>query len=210
MPFSIHPNRLTRARPGPLAVVVIISGLLLAGCGGSSSGPTVARISGASRSGAGSPDAGGAAGSGPADALTFAKCMRANGVPSFPDPAPNGGFVFRADPAILQSPALEAAQAKCRRLMPGGGPPGPGSTTHASAQVLSRMVKIAQCMRRSGVPDFPDPRSSVPSNPFGSGGGTGVISDIEGVIFVFPGTIDERSPVFAQAAAACGFPLHNH
>jgi hypothetical protein len=37
-----------------------------------------------------------------------------------------------------------------------------------------------------------------------------VISDIEGVILVFPGTIDEQSPGFTHAAAVCAFPLHNH
>ena len=64
-------------------------------------------------------------------------------------------------------------------------------------------------MRQHGVGDFPDPRTSVPSNPFGSGG-VGVISDIEGVILIFPSTIDQQSPVFTRAAAACAFPLHNH
>jgi hypothetical protein len=64
-------------------------------------------------------------------------------------------------------------------------------------------------MRRHGVADFPDPRTSVPSNPFPSGS-TGVISDIDGVILVFPDTIDTRSPMFTRAAAACRFPLHNH
>lgn len=64
-------------------------------------------------------------------------------------------------------------------------------------------------MRKHGAYDFPDPRTSVPSNPFGSGG-NGVISDIEEVILIFPGTIDEQSPAFMHAAAVCGFPLHNH
>jgi hypothetical protein len=71
------------------------------------------------------------------------------------------------------------------------------------------MVKVAQCMRRHGITDFPDPRTSVPSNPFPAGG-TGVISDIDGVIFVFPATLDTQSPMFTRAAAACRFPLHNH
>jgi hypothetical protein len=37
-----------------------------------------------------------------------------------------------------------------------------------------------------------------------------VISDIEGVILIFPSTIDQRSPIFTRAAATCAFPLHNH
>jgi hypothetical protein len=71
------------------------------------------------------------------------------------------------------------------------------------------MVTVAQCMRRHGVSDFPDPRTSVPANPFPAGT-TGVISDIDGVILVFPAEIDTSSPAFAHAAKACAFPLHNH
>jgi hypothetical protein len=70
------------------------------------------------------------------------------------------------------------------------------------------MLTVSQCMRRRGISDFPDPKTSVPSDPFG--GGTGVISDINGVILVFPDTIDQQSRAFTQAAAACGFPLHKH
>ena len=63
-------------------------------------------------------------------------------------------------------------------------------------------------MRQHGVSQFPDPRTSVPSNP--SAPRQRVISDIEGVILLFPSTIDKQSPVFTRAAAACAFPLHNH
>ena len=87
-------------------------------------------------------------------------------------------------------------------------PPGPGSGPPPSPKTLARFLNIARCMRQHGVPQFPDPRTSVPSNPFGSG--TGVISDIEGVILIFPSTIDQQSPAFTQAATACEFPLHNH
>ena len=65
-------------------------------------------------------------------------------------------------------------------------------------------------MRSHGVPDFPDPRTSVPSNLHPpAGAGSFVISDIEGVILVM-GSIDTQSPAFTRAAAACAFPLHNH
>jgi hypothetical protein len=65
-------------------------------------------------------------------------------------------------------------------------------------------------MRRHGITDFPDPRTSVPSNPFPAGSDGGVISDIDGVILVFPGRIDTQSPMFTRAAATCRFPRHNH
>jgi hypothetical protein len=184
--------------------------VLLAGCGGSSPSTggvahlgTRAGSAAATRDGAPSPGSS----SPEATALAFASCMRSHGLPDFPDPQPGGGFVFRRGAGVdPSSPAFKAAQAKCKKFQP----PGPGSGPPPSAQTLARYLKIAQCMRRHGVPEFPDPRTSVPSNlhpPAGSG--TFVISDIEGVILVM-GSIDEQSPMFVRAAAACAFPLHNH
>ena len=190
--------------------------LLAAGCGGSKS-PSIASIGTTTSTGAaGSTNTtSGAASSGSApsqtqlqqDSLKYAECMRANGVPNFPDPKAGGGFLFQVGTGIdPSSPPFKTAQAKCRKLLPGGGPPGPGSTTHPSAQALAQMVKVAQCMRRHGISAFPDPRTTVP--PFPAGGG--VISIIDGVILVFPATIDTQSPAFTRAATACKFPLHNH
>jgi hypothetical protein len=217
MPRSIHTKRRTSLRVCLLSTAALLSGVLVAGCGGSSPGPTVARLGGATASGSTAAGGGGAAGSAASspsaldsDALAYAKCMRASGVPSFPDPRAGGGFLFRAGAGMNpSSPGFKAAQAKCHKLLPGGGPPGPGSTTNPSPRTLAKFLRIARCMRQHGVEDFPDPRTSVPSSPFGSGG-AGVISDIEGVILVFPSTIDQQSPLFTRAAAACAFPLHNH
>ena len=143
------------------------------------------------------------------DALKYSECMRANGVPTFPDPQPGGGFVFHAGSGVdPSSPAFEAAHAKCQRLIPIPGGLAPGSTSHPSAQWLARMEKDAECMRRRGVPSFPDPRTAVPSNPFPPGTAGG-ISNIEGAIFIFPETLDMQSPAFVHAAAVCKFPLHN-
>ena len=210
----------TYRRSGGLALLAGAAALALAGCGGSKS-PSVANIATTtSSSAAGSTNGtvgGASSGSPPSqaqlqgDPLKYSECMRSNGVPNFPDPTAGGGFLFRASAGIdPSSPAFKAAQAKCQKLMPRGGPPGPGTATHPSAQALAQMVKVAECMRRHGISDFPDPRTSVPSNPFPAGSPGGVISDIDGVILVFPATIDTRSPLFTRAAAACGFPLHNH
>jgi hypothetical protein len=186
--------------------------LAIAGCG-SSSAPAVAHL--ASGKGASSASSQGASSApestaNPQQALiAFAKCMRSNGLPNFPDPNGSGGFAFHASAEMNpSSPVFKAAQAKCRKLMPGGGPPGPGSMTNPSPQTLARFLKIARCMRQHGVSDFPDPRTTAPPNPLGSG--IAVLSDIEGVILLFPRTIDQQSPVFTRASAACGFPLHNH
>ncbi len=199
-------------KPALLTTATLLSvALALAGCGGSSS-PTVAHLSSGKGASSASSEGGGPSPestTSPEQAMiAFAKCMRSNGVPNFPDPTAGGGFLFHASPGLISSPSFKAAQAKCHKLMPGGGPPGPGLTTNPSSQTLAKMLTIAQCMRKHGVSDFPDPRTSVPSKPFGSG--YGVISDIEGVILVFPSTIDQQSPTFTRAAAACTFPLHNH
>jgi hypothetical protein len=182
--------------------------LALAGCGGSS-GPSVAHLHSAKGSGNTSSESSGSSPESTANpeqaGVAYAQCMRASGVPNFPDPKPGGGFLFHARAGMTSSPGFKAAQAKCHKLMPGGGPP---STTNPSPQTLAHFLKVAQCMRTHGVPDFPDPRTSVPSNPFGSG--YGVISDIEGAILIFPSTIDRQSPAFTRAAAACAFPLRNH
>ena len=210
MPHSIRPRRPIPSRASLLTRAAFLSvAAALAGCGGSSSSPGVAHLSSGKSVSTGSTESGGSPES-PAGleqaAVAYAKCMRASGVPNFPDPSPGGGFLFHARTGIdPRSPAVKAAQSKCRHLMPAG----PGSGPPPSAQTLARFLNIARCMRQHGVYDFPDPRTSVPPNPFGSGG-AGVISDIEGVILIFPSTIDQQSPTFTRASAVCAFPLHNH
>jgi hypothetical protein len=212
MPYSIHTKRLTRPRARLLTATALLSGILVAGCGRSSPSPTVARLGATTTSGSTAVAGGGAASSGPfspsalgSDALAYAKCMRASGVPSFPDPNAGGGLSFHAHAGLINSPLFKAAQAKCHHLLPEGGP---GLGPPPSPQTLARFLNIARCMRQHGVSDFPDPRTTAPPNPLGSG--IAELSDIEGVILLFPSTINQQSPVFTQAAAACGFPLHNH
>ena len=195
-----------------LSVVVLATvAVLFVGCGGgspsnagvahlgSNTGPSTATGDGTASPASTTPEA---------TALAFAKCMRSSGVPNFPDPKAGGGFLFHTGAGVNpSSPTFKAAQTKCKAFLPAG----PGSGSPPSAQTLAHYLKVAQCMRRRGVSDFPDPRITVPSNPRAAlGGRGGVISDIEGVILVFPGTIDQQSPTFTHAAAVCAFPLHNH
>lgn len=133
--------------------------------------------------------------------------MRAHGVPNFPDPNSSGGFEFSPSSGLSpSSPAVERAQATCRKYLPTGGGIAPGAQTHPTPQWLAHMASIARCMRRHGVTDFPDPRTSIPS-PLPA---NGVVSNIQGAVLVFPSGSEEQSPVFVRAAAACGFPLRNH
>jgi len=176
----------------------------------SGGGPSSSQVAAAGSTSSASAVAGGAvttlpsAASPQEEALEFAECMRSHGIADFPDPSSGGGFIFNASAGIIQSPHYQAAQKACQKYMPLG----PGSGPPPSAQALANMLKVSQCMRRHGIFDFPDPRTSVPSHALP--GTVGVISDIDGVILVFPSTIDEQSPAFTAAAAACRFPLHNH
>lgn len=133
-------------------------------------------------------------------AYAFAKCMRAHGVPNFPDPRPSskgGGFAFTVsssgvvvvDGTSFNGPAFNAAKRACSHLDSGVFP---SPLTEAQKQ---GMVAKAQCIRRHGVPSFPDPT-------FGPGGyGAGVI---------LGAGISPDSPAIRTAAKACahvGIPI---
>ena len=205
MQDGIYRHRESRSRSGrQLAFAAFISAVLVAGCGGSSPSPTAtAGGTTISASSAGPTSSGSTApgNSHPPSMLAFASCMRANGVPNFPDPKPGGGIALPAG-SNPRAPAFRAAQAKCQKLLPGGAPPGPGSATHPSAQTLAKLVSIARCMREHGVPQFPDPSTSVPSNP----GGVQEITDFDGAILLFPSTINLQAPAYRRALTACGAP----
>ncbi len=200
---------------GRLVAAALISGVALAACGGTSpSGvptvkkPTPSRSSVASTGDTSQPrqpktkshttTAGGSLAS---QELAFSRCMRANGVPGFPDPNPGGSFTVHAgsggiDPA---SPQYQAANAKCGKLLPGGGA-GPTFNPLEGAA----LVKIAACMREHGIAGFPDPvRAPSGSLPPPKPGYTR-ITNFEGWLLEFPATIDLQSPAYARAAAACG------
>jgi hypothetical protein len=169
----------------PVALATLLTLLALAACGSS-----------------GSPPKSDASASQDTAGLKFAQCMRANGVPHFPDPGGGGGgfkFQLNAGAGVNpSSPAFQAAQVKCRSLLPGGGPVG----GHPSAQAKAQMLAMSECMRRHGVTGFPDPTASPPSSP----AGFSVVIGRGGVFVAVPRTIDVRSPVFQKAAAACAFP----
>jgi hypothetical protein len=64
----------------------------------------------------------------------YAKCMRENGVPEFPDPQPDGGMRIEASPGSGLDPGGQVwkdAQAKCEQYMPRR-PGGPGPTTNSN------------------------------------------------------------------------------
>jgi hypothetical protein len=119
-------------------------------------------------------------------ALAYARCMRSNGEPGFPDPDSEGLFRNLGPVDIRSSRYLSAAKA-CGHLLP---------DYHASAaqqrQALSRQLRYAACMRSHGFPDTRDPVQLPDGNiegagPRGSAGSAGATD----------------SPRFASAQHAC-------
>jgi hypothetical protein len=96
-----------------------------------------------------------------AQAMRFAACMRSNGVGGFPDPSGSGGFtidaVVNGSSLNPNAPAFKHAISTCRGLEPAGftGP-------KVTARQMAVRLEFARCIRRNGVPDFPDPTASGP------------------------------------------------
>ena len=131
--------------------------------------------------------------------LALSQCMRAHGVPKFPDPGSGGGI--RISPSMgvdPGSPAFQAAQQACGRLGKGG--PGIGHPTEADKLA---MLNISKCMRAHGLTDFPDPTLHAPT----PGNGVNAVIDRNGVFLALGPGINPQSPAFAHAAAACGMRL---
>jgi hypothetical protein len=123
--------------------------------------------------------------------VKFAQCMRNHGVTDFPDPGASGPQVT----PFSTAPAFVAANKAC-----GGGPGGPGQV-HPTEEQRQNAFTFAKCMRAHGVPHFPDPTYSIPSNP-----STAVIA-LRGMVFVFPPGLDPGSPAFRRSASDCGLKL---
>jgi hypothetical protein len=109
--------------------------------------------------------------------LAYARCMRAHGVPDFPDPDSNGSG-FQGVPAA--SSQLTAADHVCHHLLSAGAPMSHSQFQHS----LGQLVQYARCMRAHGLPNFADPHTD--------NGGT-----------VMGGDIDRNSPQYRSANQAC-------
>jgi hypothetical protein len=141
------------------------------------------------------------AGGGRADFLAFSECMRAHGVSDFPDPSGQGGIKIPVGSNFNPfSPATRAAQAQCRKKLPGGGPP-----QGVSEQQKEQLVKTSECMRAHGVSGFPDPTTTPPSSPNGYSTIEGLGGPNGGLYLLIPNTIDVNSPAFKAASKACSF-----
>jgi hypothetical protein len=91
----------------------------------------------------------------------FAACMRRNGVSQFPDPPASGNFtideIANGSSLNTNSPAFAQALGACRDLEPAG-----FTGTRRSSRQQTGALQFARCMRKNGVPDFPDPVNGQP------------------------------------------------
>jgi len=126
-------------------------------------------------------------------ALGFSQCMRAHGVSDFPDPSSGGAI--SVNPSEVRSPAFQSAQQACRHLLPARGQPG-----HMTAGQHRAALRLAQCMRAHGEPDFPDPSGADASSK-------GLRMVLGGMSFAAGPGLNPSSPAFRQAAARCGVKL---
>ena len=179
--------RRTRRLPAHVVVAaaLVVCAVIAAGCGGGSGSPGVASI--ATTTSATQPAKGGGDGKASAKNQTFSACMRAHGVPNFPDANSNGGIAIEANSGLdPSSPQFQAAQKTCQKLAPNGGK-APSAAEQAKAQ--EQALKFSACMRAHGVPNFPDPKFS--------GGMTQISIDAKN------GGIDPGSPIFQSAQKTC-------
>jgi hypothetical protein len=96
--------------------------------------------------------------------LAYSRCMRSHGEPSFPDPNAQGQVKdqLTASGINVNSSQFRAADAACKRLLPSGST---GPTQAEVQQLWSEFRSFARCMRRHGVPNFPDPQPRSATDP---------------------------------------------
>jgi hypothetical protein len=159
---------------GLLLAALASVALIAAGCGGDSDSPAVAQTP-SSTTATQPSEAGDSESDNP---IAFSACMRAHGVPDFPDPNATSEITSIPD---SDSPHFTAALNSCRSLLPDGGV----SSPEQQAQEQAALLKFAACVRAHGVPEFPDPT-------------------VAGGRARFPeGTIPRSSPRFGAAKKAC-------
>lgn len=164
-----------RAIP-PLAVLVVVASLALVACGASTTRSTSSRAN---------------------PAVAVAHCMRAHGVPNFPDPGPHGGMTVLFSPGSstpsidgihFSGPAFTAAARICKPF----GQPQPGTPAISAAQKRAALG-FAGCMRHHGFPQWADPTFPPGGGIMGGGVPNG-----------------KNSPAIEHAAKTCNSTRPSH
>lgn len=149
-----------RAAAGrPAAAAALALAIALGACG--SGTPNSSSSSGAADSNSSQTNQGEIHG----ESLQFARCMRANDVPTFPDPPGNGSYGVKSfaqqsngrtmsiNGVPVSAPAFRSALVKCNQYLPQA----PAPTPPQLATMRALMVAWAKCMRNHGLPHFGDP-----------------------------------------------------
>ncbi|HWE32545.1 MAG TPA: HAMP domain-containing sensor histidine kinase [Solirubrobacteraceae bacterium] len=119
----------------------------------------------------------------------------------------NAGFVF----TLQSSGSSPSSTGSAAAVFPAA-----GSTTHPSAQTMAHWRGVAVCMRAHGVPQFPNPTTSVPASfralprqvrtaVLPKFGRYSMVSDRDGAIMAIPAAASPGSSAFTRASDACGF-----
>jgi hypothetical protein len=170
--LGLRPPWPRRARAAGVIAVMAAAALLGAACSGNPS----------STPSDGSLTAGGSANS--SSAVAYSRCVRAHGVPDFPDPDSNGQIpkeaAMRSFREVSDSRAKAATYA-CANLNPAG-----RASPALTAQEQQDYLRAAACMRSHGFTNFPDP-----TFPGGH------------VSLAIPSSIDTTSRQFTRAAQTC-------
>jgi hypothetical protein len=184
----------TKPRPGPggrrltcsalVASAAVMLTSALAACGGA--GPSASGVAHLGTAPTTHPS------SVVASNLAYSKCMRHNGLPTFPVPNAQGQLEAQGGPGSgvdPESPVFQHASKVCQEYVPQGAPFSPAYQSKMVAQAL----KFSKCMRGHGLPNFPDP--DVGRSP----SGIGIAIRLGG-----PGSgVNPQSPTFQAAQKAC-------
>lgn len=184
-----------------LVLLIAVVSFVAAGCGGTGGSPAVADLGATGTttdpasagapsgdSGPGSSSGGGGLMIGGSNSIKYSRCMRAHGVSNFPDPNSQGQIQIGPNSGIdTSSSTFRAAAQACQNSMGGNGPrPSPAQ----QAKIRREALAFSACMRKHGVPDFPDPTFS--------GGKIGIR-----ITSNSSGDLNPNSPTFQAAQQAC-------
>ena len=141
-------HRSTRTTTVTLGLIAVSSGLALAGCGGSR--PAAVPVSTNQQT--------------LRALLGYSRCLRAHGIPNFPDPVTRKDGVPEYPESAPRVPSQD--QQACRAAiasLPASYTPNPTLSPHEVRQ----MLQVSNCMRRHGIFGWPDPNSQgqFPINP---------------------------------------------
>jgi hypothetical protein len=91
--------------------------------------------------------------------LAFSTCMRASGMPDFPDPHRyvGGNVKLTIHQFGTTSPRFKAAMNACDHLLPTNGGSGSQETAQQQRTQTADGLSFAKCVRSHGVARFPDP-----------------------------------------------------